>query len=661
VSDVPPVPGNGALIEAVRRAFAPDGCLALTLDGFELRPGQQAMAEAVASVFDRGGHLLAEAGTGTGKTLAYLIPAILARERVVVSTGTKNLQEQILEKDLPVLRQALGTTFTATCMKGRGNYLCLHRFEAFRAAPTLETSADRVALALLEHWAPTTTVGDRAEVDELPEQVSFWNDVAATTDNCLGAECPRFADCFVTRMRQRAAASDVVIVNHHLLCADAALRHHDFGEVIPETPWLVVDEAHQLEDVVTQYFGVAVGNHRVEALVREGRRIARDSPSPDLIERAAAHVDACARGFFADLQWGRSAATTRAPREGLFDERVRLTPDLLDLAGESGLELTGALDALARAAASLPEASEDLRSVGRRAGELGNDLRMLLRAEDPAFVYFLEVRGRTVFLRATPIDVAAIVRSALVDRFRSVVFTSATLAVDASFAYAKARLGVDEAETICLASEFDYRSQALLYLPPRMPDPRSPSFGEHAAREVVEILQRTEGRAFVLFTSYATLRDVQARIASRLPYPLMVQGTAPRSLLVEAFRGTPNAVLLATSSFWQGVDVAGEALSCVVVDKLPFASPADPIVQARIEAIAARGGDAFSDYQVPFAILTLLQGLGRLLRTRSDRGVLAVLDPRLRTKGYGRRFLEALPPAPITHRLDDIERFFAGP
>ncbi len=659
--DVPPVPGNGGLIDAVRQAFAPDGHLARTLDGFELRPGQQAMAEAVASVFDRGGHLLAEAGTGTGKTLAYLIPAILARERVVVSTGTKNLQEQILEKDLPVLRQALGTPFTATCMKGRGNYLCLHRFEAFRAAPTLETPADRVALALLEHWAPTTIVGDRAEVDELPEQVSFWNDVAATTDNCLGAECPRFADCFVTRMRQRAAASDVVIVNHHLLCADAALRHHDFGEVVPETPWLVVDEAHQLEDVVTQYFGVAVSSHRVEDLAREGRRVARGSPSPDAIERAAAHVDTCARGFFADLQWGRAAATTRAAREGLFDERVRLTPDLLDLAGESGLELTGALDALARTAASLPDASEDVRSVGRRAGELGHDLRMLLRAEDPAFVYFLEVRGRTVFLRATPIDVAAIVRSALVDRFRSVVFTSATLAVDASFAYAKARLGVNEAESIRLPSEFDYRSQALLYLPPRMPDPRSPSFGEHAAREVVEILQRTEGRAFVLFTSYATLRDVQARIASRLPYPLMVQGTAPRSLLVDAFRGTPNAVLLATSSFWQGVDVAGEALSCVVVDKLPFASPADPIVQARIEAIAARGGDAFSDYQVPFAILTLLQGLGRLLRTRSDRGVLAVLDPRLRTKGYGRRFLEALPPAPITHRLDDIERFFAAP
>lgn len=659
--DVPPVPGNGSLIDAVRRAFAPDGSLARTLDGFERRPGQQAMAEAVASVFDRGGHLLAEAGTGTGKTLAYLIPAILARERVVVSTGTKNLQEQILEKDLPVLRQALGMPFTATCMKGRGNYLCLHRFEAFRAAPTLETPGDRVALALLEHWAPTTTVGDRAEVDELPEQVSFWNDIAATTDNCLGAECPRFADCFVTRMRQRAAASDVVIVNHHLLCADAALRHHDFGEVVPETPWLVVDEAHQLEDVITQYFGVTVSSHRVEDLAREGRRVARGVPSPNPIERAAAHVDGCARGFFADLQWGRSAATTRAPREGLFDERVRLTPDLLDLAGESGLELTGALDALARAAASLPDASEDLRAVGRRAGELASDLHMLLRAEDPAFVYFLEVRGRTVFLRATPIDVAAIVRSALVDRFRSVVFTSATLAIDASFSYAKARLGVDEAETICLPSEFDYRSQALLYLPPRMPDPRSASFGEHAAREVVEILQRTEGRAFVLFTSYATLRDVQARIASRLPYPLMVQGTAPRSLLVDAFRGTPNAVLLATSSFWQGVDVAGEALSCVVVDKLPFASPADPIVQARIEAIAARGGDAFSDYQVPLAILTLLQGLGRLLRTRSDRGVLAVLDPRLRTKGYGRRFLEALPPAPITHRLDDIERFFAGP
>jgi ATP-dependent DNA helicase DinG len=466
-------------------------------------------------------------------------------------------------------------------------------------------------------------------------------------------------------MRQRAAASDLVIVNHHLLCADASVRQHSFGEVIPEAPTLVVDEAHQLEDVATQYFGVAVSNYRLDEFVRDGNRVlgARAIADP---ERAAdlravlGRVDAAARELFGALQWTRPGAATRARENaGLFDERLRLTDSLLDVVGESGLLLGEALSSVEPLVASLKEPPEDVRALGRRAAELREHLRFLLCATDPGFVFFLEIRGRGVFLRATPIDVSTIVREHLLERPRAVVLTSATLAVNASFEYVRSRLGVTAAAEVRLPSEFDYRRQSLLYLPRQMPDPRSPDFVAAAAREIVELLGCSEGRAFVLFTSYANLRDVHARIAPLVPYPLLVQGDAPRSQLIERFRATPHAVLLATSSFWQGVDVVGDALSCVIIDKLPFSSPGDPIVAARIEAINDAGGDAFRDYQVPLAILSLLQGLGRLLRHRTDRGVLAVLDPRLRSMGYGRRFLESLPPAPVTHNLDDVARFFA--
>jgi ATP-dependent DNA helicase DinG len=667
MNDPPAVAPALALAAQVDAVFRPGGALQSALPSFEARDGQRAMALAVARQYETGGVLLAEAGTGTGKTLAYLAPAILGGRRLVVSTGTKNLQEQILGKDLPLLQVALRRRVAAAVMKGRGNYLCLHRFEAYRQAPAARTSAERLALALIEAWAPSTSTGDRAEIDDLPEDLSFWPDVSATTENCLGSECPRYAECFVTRMRQRAAEADVVIVNHHLLCADASVRQHSFGAVIPEAPLLVVDEAHQLEDVATQYFGVTVSNYRVEEFVRDADRVllawkgAASAHVQDL-RKAVSRIDAEARALFSSLRWKRPGAPARA-REGggLFDERLRLTDSLLDVVGESGLLLTDALGIVGATLGQVKEAPDDVRALGRRASELREALRFVLRAVDPAFVFFLENRGRGVFLRATPIDVSAIVREHLLERSHAAVLTSATLAVNGSFEYMRARLGVEGGAEIRLASEFDYATQALLYLPAGMPDPRSPEFTAQAAREIVDLLRCSEGRAFVLFTSYANLRDVHARVASQLPYPLLVQGDAPRGVLIDQFRATANAVLLATSSFWQGVDVVGDALSCVVIDKLPFASPADPVVQARIEAITEAGGDAFHGYQVPLAILTLLQGLGRLLRHRTDRGVLAVLDPRLRTMGYGRRFMEALPPARRTHRIDDVARFFRQP
>jgi ATP-dependent DNA helicase DinG len=654
------------------------------------RAGQIEMAAAVAKVIDAGGVLLAEAGTGTGKTLAYLVPAILSRQRVLISTGTKNLQEQIFFKDLPALRAALGVPFTATCMKGRANYLCLHRLD--QLSEGVGPAVHDVFLPIIREWSGRTETGDRAELEDLPEDLPFWNEVSATAETCLGAECPRHDDCYVTRMRQRAAASDIVIVNHHLLCADAAVRQSAYGEVIPACPNVVVDEAHQLEDVATQYFGKAISTYRLDDLAQDVERAVAtgavgDRHDQDEIDKALDRLRDHARTFFSELalacrgtgrgrestfeaEAGRSRASERgrgyaSPR----DVKMRVTSDLLVPAGEAAAYLAGALDLIESTLALIrqPKAEsdeatdtgDDLQSLARRAREIRDDLRFLMRAGDEAYVYFVELRGKGVFLRASPIDVSNIVRELVFDRMRATVLTSATLTVDGTFEYIRDRLGISTAGEVRLASEFDFARQAILYLPLRMPDPRSPEFSLAAGRQVIEILKRTRGRAFVLFTSYSMLREVQAIAEMALDYPILAQGTAPRTQLLRQFRATPHAVLFATSSFWQGVDVVGEALSCVIVDKLPFASPGDPIMSARIDAIRARGGEPFDEYQVPLAILALQQGLGRLIRHRHDRGVLAILDPRVRTKGYGRRFLASLPPAPVVHELHAVEGFFS--
>jgi len=662
------VRADRSLAEIVADAFSPDGTLARTIPDFEPRTGQSEMAGAVARAIEGGGVLLAQAGTGTGKTLAYLVPAILSRQRVLVSTGTKNLQEQIYFKDIPALRDALDVPFTAAYMKGRANYLCLHRLNQVQEG--IGPATHDVFLPMVREWAARTETGDRAELEDLPENVAFWNEIAATSDTCLGTECPQYDECFVTRMRQRAAAADIASVNHHLLGADAAVRHGAYGEVIPTCAMAVIDEAHQLEDVVTQYFGLSVSNYRVDDLAHDAERLAAtaDGTARRATERALDALREHARQFFTDLAYAH-----RTPGRARFDERMRVTESSLYDVREAATQLTSALDSLERACALMvvprgapdddPDAadntSDDAATLARRCSELKAELRQLIRAADPDSVYFVEFRGKGVFLRACPIDVSAIVREHILDRMRTVILTSATLTVDDSFDYVRERLGIGRASEIRLASEFDFAKQTILYLPKRMPDPRSEDFALAAGRETVEILKRTAGRAFVLFTSYATLRSVQAIAEMALNYPLLVQGTAPRSQLLKQFRETPHAVLFATASFWQGVDVVGEALSCVIIDKLPFASPSDPITAARIDAVRAQGGEPFADYQVPLAILALQQGLGRLIRHRRDRGVLVVLDPRLRTKGYGRRFLGSLPNAPVVHELAAVERFFS--
>jgi len=645
------------LADRVRAALADDGPLAGAIGGFEARPGQRQLAGRVADAFEGGRTLIAEAGTGTGKTLAYLLPAVLAGKRVLISTGTRTLQDQIFYKDVPALSAALGTPIKAAYMKGRTNYLCLHRFGRLQEAEAALDAGDRRWLHAIADWATETQTGDRAEIEDLPDDLPLWQEVTATAEQCLGRDCPQHLECFVTRMKERAAESDLVIVNHHLLCADASVREGGYGEVIPECDFAVIDEAHQLEDVVTMYFGVVVSTHRVEEFVRDASQVAGTLPGHDALAAVAlaAAVSDVQHAFRRLFDSAR--LELRNPESG--GDRLTMSETALERIGDTGAHARAAIGALETHLAAQAASNDDIASLVSRARALADDIKTVL-APDPAYVNYIEARGRGISLRAAPIEVSRIVKTAIVGDRASTVLTSATLAVEGQFGYVKTRLGLEDAEAIQLPSEFDFARQAVLYLPPEMPDPRSPEFNRAAAWTIAELLDRTRGRAFALFTSYAAMRDVHALIARRVSWPLFVQGTAPRTSLLRDFRNTPNAVLLATASFWQGVDVAGEALSCVIIDRLPFASPADPLVSARIKVIADRGGQPFHEYQVPLATLTLLQGLGRLIRTRTDRGVLAILDPRLTRMSYGRRFLGSLPPAPITDSLDVVEQFLAN-
>ncbi len=624
--------------------FGRSGPLARVLPGYEERPAQRKLSQAVAEVLDAGGLLLAEAGTGTGKTLAYLLPAVDLGRRVVVSTGTKNLQEQLVQKDIPILAKALGRDLDVAVMKGRGNYLCLLRFASFAKAGSFRRIEEIPIYRAVEAWAPETQTGDRAEVPDMPDTVDFWREVSASSENCIGQSCPLFDSCFVTRMRQRALEADLVVVNHHLLCADLAVKDGSYGQVIPAYDTLVVDEAHLIEDVATQYFGVQVSSHRVEELARDVER-----------ELKAAKLDA--RDVRAEVEG------VRLRGDRLFGllykgHAGRLRPGWMTppVEGES-LGLLQRLEGLRTALLAVPDREEPLAGLAGRTLALAGEIAFLMRAEADDHVYFVETRGRGVYLRAMPIDVSERLRTLLFDEVRAAVLTSATLAVDGGFTYVKDRLGIRPSDELLLASPFRYEEQAVLYVPRAMPEPQSPAFVDRAAEEIVGLLEVSRGRAFVLFTSYANMNAVAERIAGRVDYPLFVQGEAPKAQLLDTFRETPHAVLLATASFWQGVDVAGEQLSCVIIDKLPFASPGDPVVAARIERLRNNGQNAFGEYQVPVAVLMLKQGLGRLIRSASDRGILAVLDSRLLRKPYGRRFLESLPPARLVHDIEAVARF----
>ncbi len=626
--------------------FGPEGLLASSLAGYEERASQARLSEAVSRCLQEGGVLLAEAGTGTGKTLAYLAPAVELGRRVVVSTGTRNLQEQLLAKDIPILARALGRDLSVAVMKGRGNYLCLQRYRSFAGSGSFRRLDEVPLFRAVEEWSAETASGDRAEIEDLPDAVDFWREISASSENCIGQECPDFDPCWITRMRQRALEADVVVVNHHLLCADLAVKEGKYGEVIPPYDTLILDEAHLLEDAATSHFGFSISSLRIDDVVRDVER-----------ELRAARLEA--RDVFAE------AAQVRARAERLFASFAagkgrRLTaPWMSPREAEEAAALLSRLEGLRTAIMALPDRPDPLHRLAGRLQLLREELAFLIAADDDGHVFFIEARGRAVLLKATPIDVSAPLREMLFGRLRAAVLTSATLAVDGGFTYMKTRLGLESTEELVLPSPFDFASQAVLYVPRGMPEPQSPQFVPRAAEEIRALLLASRGRAFVLFTSYANMNAVAQLLAGEVPYPLLLQGEAPRPVLLETFRRTPGAVLLATASFWQGVDVAGEQLSCVIIDKLPFASPGDPVVQARIERLRARGGNPFADYQVPVAVLMLKQGLGRLIRTATDRGILAVLDSRLVERSYGRRFLESLPPARLVHDRAQVESFLA--
>jgi ATP-dependent DNA helicase DinG len=656
----------------MQEIFGHDGLIAKAHPEYEHRPGQIQMAEAVVRAFEQRRHLIVEAGTGTGKTLAYLVPAIAAAcgsgARVVISTGTKNLQEQLMDKDIPFLQDVLPVKFRAAVMKGRNNYACLHRIKRADSMPVLEGLDEVDHFDEVFRWVTKTETGDRAELYSLPENLPFWRHIDARSDTCLGQQCADFEPCFITRMRQRAVDADIIVVNHHLFFADLALRNGAYGSVLPDYAAVILDEAHQIEDVASEYFGAQVSTYQIDDLLRDvGALKLEDRETKRELGRISSRIQRFAEMFWISFREGRGlegrfALTPGKPGgsaaiiDGAEVDETSALPG--NGASDSCHALENAFNRLETTLAALPEAPADAESIVRRTRQLRFDLNFIIKGEDKKFVYWIERRGRGVFLRASPIDVSGLLQDKLFEKVATVVLTSATLSSAGNFNFIRERLGLDQAEEMIAESIFDFLHQAVLYLPPRMPDPRSPQWAAAAAKEVIKIVNATEGRAFVLSTSLSGMNDLFERVAPELDYPCFVQGSASKGSLLKKFRHTANAVLFATASFWQGVDVRGEQLSCVIIDKLPFAVPSDPVVAARQRHIDEQGGSSFYEYSVPQAIISLKQGLGRLIRSTTDRGVLAVLDPRLRTKMYGRTFLQSLPACRVTSDIDELARVF---
>jgi len=647
-----------SLLEQTREIFKPDGILSTVLEKYEPRSGQLEMAAAVAQALE-GGKLVVEAETGIGKTLAYLIPAVLSGQKIILSTNTLNLQEQILRGEIPFILEHIDPQLSALCVKGRQNYLCLYRWHQFAAHPQQALFAPDETRQNIAEWLESTTTGDRAELDWLEDNSPLWREISATPSQCLGSKCPHEKTCFINELRRKAGAARLLIVNHHLFFSDLALRREGHGEVLPRYESVIFDEAHHLENVATSFFGFSLSTFQLADLAKDVRMSAVLLPD-DRQERLIQVADAL------HIRSDHFASLFPA-QHGKFplQEFIEQLPDWQNEIQAVSDRLSG----LASVLLSMAVAGEIWQAFAGRCQELQARLfaiaGLLEIPRDETYIRWYERREKTVVLTASPIDIALELNAALYPNVRSAIFTSGTLTVGGDFSYFLSRLGLDrDTETLSLASPFDYPGRTMLYVPAHspaepFPQPDQEGYPEKIQQVIYQILLASSGRALVLCTSIYSMKKIYPLLAERLPYPVFIQGQAPRHKLLESFQLQTNSVLLAVASFWEGINVPGESLSCVIIDKLPFEVPSDPVIMARIKMIREEGGNPFMEFQLPRAILALRQGVGRLMRTSTDWGLMAILDVRLFTKQYGRMFLKSLPPSPVTRKLADVVSFFA--
>ncbi len=623
-----------------------DGALAKLIPDFSSRPQQIELAKAIAQAFSEQQSMICEAGTGTGKTFAYLVPALLSGAKVVISTGTKHLQDQLYLRDLPLVHKSLGVPVNIALLKGRANYLCLHHLALSESGNPYLDKQSISYLTDVRQWAQHTTHGDLAELSHIPEDASVRSIVTSTTENCLGQECDFYEKCHLFRARRHANDADLLVVNHHLFFADLALRDQGYGELLPTADMVIFDEAHQLPDLASMFFSQTLTSRQMLELLRDSKAAYFEEAAdlPEFLEKLDA-VEKSVRDL--RLAFGRNEQ-----RLGWLElkDKQQIKTAFSELM-ENSHDLHTTLEDFAGRGKSL-------ENCCKRVANILNMLNSYLESGSVKYIQWLETRGSGFLLHQTPLDIAETFQTHMQEYNCQSIYTSATLTVNNNFKHFAGQLGLDEVPAKSWESPFNFRKQALLYLPQNLPDPREQGYTEQVIEQALPVLALTRGHAFILFTSHRALKLAAELIKHKTDYPVLVQGDAPRTELLDKFRQTRHAVLLGTSSFWEGVDVKGQALSCVIIDKLPFAAPGDPVLQARMRMMEEQGRNPFMEYQLPEAVLILKQGIGRLIRDKNDYGVLMICDPRLKTKSYGRIFLNSLPAMNQTHELSEVDAFF---